>query len=78
MRAICDANRCQGHGRCAAAAPEVYVLDTNGYLGGVEIDVPAAHEDAARLGAASCPEQAITLIEDPASRDRAAGVRGAR
>ena len=31
---------------------------------GVPIDVPAAQEAAARLGARMCPERAITIVED--------------
>ena len=45
-------------------APEVYTLDDNGYLDIEEIEVPAGLEDQARLGAASCPEEAITIVED--------------
>ena len=64
LRALCDKSICQGHGRCEAMAPEVYVLDDNGYLEAAEIEVPPGLEDAARLGAASCPEEAITIVED--------------
>jgi ferredoxin len=64
MRVICDANLCQGHGRCEATAPEVYKLDDNGYLGGQEFAVPPGREEEARLGAESCPEGAIKLVEN--------------
>ena len=64
MRAICDKSICQGHGRCEAMAPEVYTLDDNGYLDIEDIEVPAGLEDQAKLGAASCPEEAITIVED--------------
>ncbi len=63
MKAICDLDLCQGHGRCEAMAPEVYVLDDNGYLTQEVIEVPAGMEDQARLGAESCPEQAIRLVD---------------
>jgi ferredoxin len=63
MRAICDVALCQGHGRCEALAPEVYVLDDNGYLTTEVIEVPPGLEAQARLGAESCPEQAIRLEE---------------
>jgi ferredoxin len=63
VRAICDIQRCQGHGRCEAMAPEVYTLDENGYLTTEVIEVPPGLEARARLGAESCPEQAIR-IED--------------
>jgi ferredoxin len=61
-----DVDRCQGHGRCYAVAPEVYAMDDVGY--GKEIGdgtVPAGLEAKAQLGADNCPEQAITItIED--------------
>ena len=63
MRAICDTGLCQGHGRCQAMAPEVYKLDDNGYLATEVIEVPAGLEEQARLGAESCPEQAIKIVE---------------
>jgi ferredoxin len=44
-------------------APEVYTLDENGYLTTEVIEVPPGLEARARLGAESCPEQAIR-IED--------------
>ena len=64
MQAICDKSLCQGHGRCEAMAPEVYKLDPNGYLDAEITEVPAGLEEQARLGADSCPEQAITIVED--------------
>jgi ferredoxin len=63
MRAICNLERCQGHGRCAAAAPAVYLLDDNGYVSTEVIEVPAGREEQARLGAQSCPEEAIRIEE---------------
>ncbi len=64
VRAICDKSICQGHGRCEAMAPEIYKLDDNGYHALEEIEVPAGLEDQARLGAASCPEEALTIVDD--------------
>lgn len=63
MKAICDQQLCQGHGRCEATAPEVYTLDDNGYLANEVTEVPPGLETQARLGAASCPEQAIRIVE---------------
>ncbi len=63
VRISVDQSKCAGHARCFATAPEVYPIDDDGYtaLGGIiEIDDElAAH---ARLGAAACPERAITLL----------------
>ena len=66
MKAKIDGELCTGHGRCCAVAPDFYRLDDNGYNAdrGKTIDVPAALEAAARLGAARCPERAIRILED--------------
>ena len=55
---------CVGHARCAALAPDIYVLDDDGYIAQEEIDVPPGKEDQARRGARACPERIITVIED--------------
>ena len=64
MKVICDIELCQGHGRCEALAPEVYTLDENGYLKTEVIEVPAGLEEQARIGAESCPEEILKIIED--------------
>lgn len=66
MKVIVDGDVCTGHGRCWTNAPDVYTIDDNGYncVTGVPIDVPPHLEEAARLGARTCPERAITVIED--------------
>lgn len=65
MRYLVDEALCTGHGVCVALAPEVYELDDDGLNAhlGTEVAVDAGHEAAARSGAASCPEQAIRLID---------------
>ena len=61
-RVSVDTDRCEGHGRCAALAPDVFTLDDLGF--GVVLhhdeDLPA-HAAQARRAAAGCPERAITL-----------------
>ena len=64
MRVHVDEDRCEGHGRCYATAPEVFEADDLG--NGREIGdgaVPAPLEDKARLAVANCPERAITIEE---------------
>lgn len=65
MRVRVDQDKCQGHSRCFALAPELFDVDDLGTaheLGdGV---VPQGHEDMARLAAANCPEYAIVIDED--------------
>jgi len=66
MKVIVDPGLCTGHGRCWTYAPQIYTLDDNGYnaVTGVPIEVAPGDEDAARLGARTCPERAITIVED--------------
>lgn len=62
MRVQLDTEKCQGHNRCYALAPELFDVDDYGTaVLLVEGDVPAELEDKARLAAANCPEYAITL-----------------
>jgi ferredoxin len=65
LRVRVDRERCQGHARCFALAPELFALDE--YGNGRERDagaVAAALEDKARLAQANCPELAIEVIEE--------------
>jgi ferredoxin len=62
MKVVVDMNKCQDHGQCVFAAPDVFQLDDQGHLvfadepdDGLRTDV----EDAADV----CPLQAIR-IED--------------
>ncbi len=64
MRLIIDADKCQGHNRCYALAPELVDVDDMGMAfvlnDGV---VPTDLEEKARLTVANCPEFAITIDE---------------
>ncbi len=65
MRVHVDGDRCQGHNRCYAIAPELFDVDDLGYaheLG--DGTVAPQHAAGARLAVANCPEQAIELTED--------------
>ncbi len=64
MRIIIDADKCQGHNRCYAIAPELVDVDDMG-MAFVLIDdeVPEALHEKARLIVANCPEFAITIEE---------------
>jgi ferredoxin len=65
MRVRVDDERCEGHGRCYALAPELFVPDDIGNSHEVgEGAVAAGMEDKARLAVANCPERAITIEED--------------
>ena len=59
-----DHERCQGHARCYAIAPELFEVDDYG-LSTARGDgtVPPGMEESALLAAANCPEFAITVID---------------
>lgn len=61
-------DKCQGHARCWAQAPELYELDDEGFILPHDIAVPAGQERAAWRGAKSCPERAL-VIEDQGSTE---------
>lgn len=63
MRIKVNRQKCSGHARCWSQAPELFVLDDEGYILPHDIDVPEGQERMAWLGAKSCPERALT-IED--------------
>jgi ferredoxin len=64
MKAHIQQAQCSGHARCAALAPEVYVLDDDGYISfDGDIDLPDGKQADARRGAAGCPERVITILE---------------
>jgi ferredoxin len=59
-----DPDKCQGHNRCYALAPELFDVDDYGYATAIgDGTVPPELEDKARLAAANCPEVAITIEE---------------
>jgi len=66
MKVALVEGRCSGHARCAAVAPEVYVLDENTGFVILEgtLAVPAGLEAAALRGARACPERAIQVLDD--------------
>jgi ferredoxin len=65
MRVVVDAEKCQGHNRCYALAPELFDVDDLG-MSVVRGDgtVPAELAAKAHLAVANCPEYAITVIDD--------------
>jgi ferredoxin len=64
VRILLDHDKCQGHGRCYALAPELFESDDEGYsVLKRDGDVPGDLEDKARLAADNCPEFAIEVVE---------------
>ena len=65
MQVHLDAEKCQGHNRCYALAPELFDVDDFGQaMLIVDGDVPAELHAKARLAASNCPEYAITITEN--------------
>ncbi len=58
---------CQGHGRCYTLAPQMLSSDDEGYVtiaGGDPIDVPEELVELAGDVQGTCPENAISLIDE--------------
>jgi ferredoxin len=66
VKLLIDANVCTGHGRCYNLAPDLLGYDEEGYVTprGEPIEFLAGQRDVAEEVVGSCPEQAITLIDD--------------
>jgi ferredoxin len=64
MRIHVDADKCQGHNRCYALAPELFDVDDfgNAVVIGDGTESPDLLERA-KLAVANCPEFAITISE---------------
>jgi ferredoxin len=66
MRVRVDQERCQGHNRCFALAPNLFDVDDFGVAHEIgDGVVPPDAEHQARVAAANCPEFAIVVEEDP-------------
>jgi ferredoxin len=64
MKVHVDPDKCQGHNRCFAIAPELFDVDDLGQAHEIgDGDVPSGLEEKARLAVANCPEFAISIEE---------------
>jgi len=60
-----NAEKCQGHARCHALAPELFELDEFGSAGvRGSGHISSALEDRAWIARANCPELAIEIVEE--------------
>ena len=65
MKIVIDTDKCEGHNRCYAIAPELIEVDDYGYASAAgDGTVPPELEEKARLAVDNCPEFAVTVIED--------------
>lgn len=65
MLVTVDYDRCEGHGLCTLAAPEVFSFDARGNLQVVE-HPDVAHLAAVEQSVATCPALAIQVTKPPA------------
>lgn len=64
MKIGIDNKRCQGHALCANYISALVDYDDEGYAMVItDPVVPESLEDAARIAASACPEQAISLTD---------------
>ena len=64
MKVHVDPDKCQGHNRCYALAPELFDVDDEGYA--FVPDDKAKFEELpnpVKLAVANCPERAISVSE---------------
>jgi len=62
LRVKVDRERCQGHNRCFAIAPELFDLGDLGNAREVgDGVVPPELQQKARLAVANCPEEAVSI-----------------
>jgi ferredoxin len=60
-----DPDKCQGHNRCKAVAPELFQLDEYGNAREVgDGTVPEDLQEKAYLARSNCPEFAIEITEE--------------
>lgn len=64
LRLRIDREKCQGHNRCKALAPELVTLDEFGIASAAgDGTIPPGLEAKARAAEANCPEFAVEIIE---------------
>ncbi|MFP6774512.1 MAG: ferredoxin [Alphaproteobacteria bacterium] len=65
MRVKVNADKCEGHNRCCALAPELFDVDDYGTATALNDGVvPPELEEKAKLAVQNCPEYAIEYVKD--------------
>ncbi len=66
MKIAVDGEQCMGHGRCYRLLPDLLSSDEEGFvtIRDQAVDVPPQLHELAEEAEGSCPEGAISLIED--------------
>ena len=65
MKIKVDPDRCEGHNRCFALAPDLFEVDDYGLSRALNDGVgPPGREERARLAMDNCPEFAISVVAE--------------
>jgi ferredoxin len=65
MKVKVNADKCEGHNRCCALAPEIFDVDDYGTAHALNDGVvPPELEEKANLAVQNCPEYAIEYVKD--------------
>ncbi len=65
MRVKVDQEKCEGHNRCCALAPELFDVDDYGTATALNDGiVPRELEEKAKLAVENCPEYAIEFVKE--------------
>jgi ferredoxin len=64
MRITVDRDRCQSHGQCEYAAPEVFRINDDGDLDVLDPEPPDTQHDLVRQAVQNCPTGALTVSAD--------------
>lgn len=65
MRVKVDPDKCEGHNRCCALAPELFDVDDYGTATALNDGVvPPGLEEKAKLAVQNCPEYAIEFVNE--------------
>ncbi len=62
MQVTVDTSRCESHGQCVFAAPEVFSFDDDDVIAYDAAPSAASHQQV-RMAAAMCPVRAVSISE---------------
>jgi ferredoxin len=64
MRVVVDYDRCESNAVCMGILPEVFEVRDDNFLYVLNENPSEEHRDKLRQAVASCPTQALSLVED--------------
>ena len=64
MKIRVDPDRCEGHGKCATAAPAIFDLGDDDLSHVLVDEIPESQRENVKTAARLCPRQAIEIIDE--------------